>query len=83
MIALIIIAIGLYNYNKSQNIIKNKILKIEKNDETRTQEIELKDQQSSKTENSKSQSKKGKEEIVYKNSKSKKQRTDINLHFHV
>ena len=60
MIALIIIAIGLYNYNKSQNIIKNKILKIEKNDETRTQEIELKDQQSSKTENSKSQSKKGK-----------------------
>lgn len=81
LIALIIIAIGLNNYNKSQNIIKNKILKIEKNDESRTQDIELKDKQSNKSENSDSQSKKGKEGILHKNSKSKKQRTDITYDF--
>ena len=78
-IAVIIIAFGLNNYNTDQDVIKNKILELEKTEDITNKEIEMPIPVSKKTDKPKSKNDSNKK--VVKKSKLIKQRTDVTYDF--
>ena len=78
-IAIIIIAFGLNNYNTEQDVIKNKILELEKTENTTNKEIELSMPVSKKLDEPKNKNDSNKK--VERKSKHIKQRTDVTYDF--